>query len=325
LSKGNLSDELTYFIKLSVFHEDMHTEAFTYTRQTLSYSEPMLEGLRESHEPAIENEAAGDIDVAGGVIQLGSERDSVFVFDNEKWAHPVVVDPFAISRTAVSQGQFAAFVDDGGYRRQELWSGEGWGWRVASAAEHPVYWNRNGDGWLRRHFDQWLPLEPEISMIHVNRFEAEAYCRWARRRLPTEAEWEYAAAADTTGRDSAGSLGKRHYPWGETSPDSTHANMDWQAMGPVGVSAHAAGDSPSGCRQLIGNVWEWTSTSFEPYPGFVVDPYKDYSRPCFGNCNVLRGGCWATRSRMIRNTWRNFYPPHRRDVFAGFRTCAEDL
>ena len=93
-------------------------------------------------------------------------------------------------------------------------------------------------------------------------------------------------------------------------------------MGTAPVTSHAAGDSLGGIRQLIGNVWEWTATTFDPFPEFTVDPYQDYSRTCFGQCKVLRGGCWTTRSRMIRNTWRNFYMPDRRDVLAGFRTCA---
>lgn len=315
LDKGTLSEKLTYFVKLSVFHQDMHTEAFTYTRQTLAYPKPMFaDDHSDSSGDSCDGGVFGDVELAGGVLQLGAARDATFVFDNEKWSHAVSVEPFSISRTAVNQQEFAAFVDDDGYARRDLWSEEGWRWRVTNNAGHPVYWKRNADSWLWRHFDHWRPLEPTFPMIHVNWFEADAFCRWSGRRLPTESEWEFAAAADQTG--------KRHYSWGESPPDSSHANLDWQAMGPVDTGQHAAGDTPSGCRQLIGNVWEWTATIFNPYPGFTVDPYEEYSRPCFGNCNVLRGGSWATRSRMIRNTWRNYYPPHRRDVLAGFRTCA---
>lgn len=314
LDRGRLSDELTYFVKLSVFHEDMHTEAFTYTRQTLAYPAPAL--ATEATEPG---DARGgdrppdDVTVTGGEIELGAECNAVFVFDNEKWAHAVRVEPFAIATTAVTQAEFAEFVNDGGYRRPELWCDEGWQWRLKTEAQHPVYWSWDG-GWLRRHFDQWRPLEPDLPVIHVNWFEADAYCRWAGRRLPSEAEWELAAA---------GHPDRRHYPWGEAPPVPLLANMDWRAMGPGAVGAHAPGDSPYACRQMIGNVWEWTATTFHPFPGFVADPYKEYSQPCFGECKVLRGGCWATRSRLIRNTWRNFYRPDRRDVLAGFRTCAQ--
>ena len=313
LQQGQPSAELIYFVKLSVFHEDMHTEAFTYTRQTLAVPPPTFDV--QPHDLIAEPDedgVAGSAELPGCVSQLGAAPDSVFVFDNEKWSHPVRLDPFSIGTTAVTQAEYAAFVDDGGYRRQEHWSEKGWQWRTQTDAQHPVYWKRDG-GWQFRHFDEWRPLDLQLPVIHVNWFEADAYCRWVGRRLPTEAEWELAAA---------GLPDKRHYPWGETPPTPKHANLDWQASGPVTTTAHAAGDSPDGCRQMIGNVWEWTATTFQAYPGFVADPYKEYSQPLFGECKLLRGGCWATRSRLIRNTWRNYYGPDRRDVFAGFRTCA---
>ncbi len=312
LDRVTLNEQLIYFVKLSVFHEDMHTEAFTYTRQTLGWPAPRWE-LTSPPGSVHSDEGTdpGDVELPGGRFQLGAARDGGFVFDNEKWAHDVVVEPFTISRSAVTQAQFAAFVDAGGYRHREFWTDEGWQWRLECGAEHPLYWRRDG-GWIRRHFDQWLPLEPQLPVIHVNWYEADAYCRWAGRRLPTEVEWEWAAA---------GSSPKRHYPWDSSPPTADKANLDWQAMGTVPVTSHADGDSQAGCRQLIGNVWEWTATTFQAFPGFSPDPYQEYSRPMFGNCRVLRGGCWATRSRLIRNSWRNFYHPDRRDIFAGFRTC----
>jgi iron(II)-dependent oxidoreductase len=220
----------------------------------------------------------------------------------------------------VTQAEFAAFVDDGGYRQEELWSEDGWQWRQSINAEHPLHWQREASGrWLRRHFNQWVPLEPHRAVIHVNWYEADAYCRWAGRRLPTEAEWEVTAATEPDGHGL--SRRKRRFPWGDEPPTPEHANLNWHGMGCVDVGAFPAGDSAFGCRQMIGNVWEWTSTDFLPYPGFVVDPYKEYSEPWFGDHKVLRGGTWTTRSRLLRNTWRNFYKPHRRDVWAGFRTC----
>jgi iron(II)-dependent oxidoreductase len=151
----------------------------------------------------------------------------------------------------------------------------------------------------------------------VNWYEADAYCRWAHRRLPTEAEWEFAA---TTERNGAGP--KRRYPWGDATTGVEHANLFGMSKGVVDVAAFPGGDSESGCRQLLGNVWEWSADWFGPYPGFVRDPYLEYSEPWFGNHKVLRGGCFATRASLLRGTWRNFYTPERRDVFAGFRTCA---
>jgi iron(II)-dependent oxidoreductase len=250
---------------------------------------------------------------------LGAEQGDGFVFDNEKWAHPVTIAPFLISRTAVSNAEFAAFVESGGYAKERWWSEAGWRWLRAAGAEHPIYWKRTDGGWQLRQFDALVPLPPELPVLHVNWYEADAYCRWAGRRLPAEAEWEMAASAEPAGD---GTWRKRRFPWGDEPPTLERANLDWARGGCVSVGALPEGDSYFGCRQMIGNVWEWTSNDFQPYPGFVVDPYKEYSAPWFGDHKVLRGGCWTTRSRLIRNTWRNFYRPDRRDVWAGFRTCA---
>jgi len=335
------STEELYFPLLVLFHEDMHDEAITYTRQTLGYPPPNLAVPQEQFQTG-GGPLPGDGEISGGGFMLGATPDFPFVFDNEKWAHPVELKPFAIARAPVTNGEFAAFVDDGGYRRREFWSDEGWRWLEsggspaleqsfskffgkpqASApgartarAEHPIYWRRDGGRWMQRVFDGYVPLREHLPVMHVNWYEAEAYCKWAKRRLPTEAEWEMAATAEpATGR-------KRLFPWGEEAPSPQRANLDGRALGLVEVAALADGDSASGCRQMIGNVWEWTATDFGPYPGFVVDPYKEYSAPWFGAHKVLRGGCWATRARLIRNTWRNFYTPDRNDVWAGFRTCA---
>jgi iron(II)-dependent oxidoreductase len=158
-------------------------------------------------------------------------------------------------------------------------------------------------------------------VIHVNWHEAKAYCRWAGRRLPTEAEWEAAAAGKPDDTGARLSERRRPYPWGDEAPDPTRANLDARVMDTVDVDALPGGASAFGCQQMLGNVWEWTETAFGPYPGFAPGPYKEYSEPWFGTRRVLRGGAWATRSRMINTTYRNFFPPDRRDVFAGFRTC----
>jgi len=320
LSQANPSQELIYHAMYCVFHGDMHNEAFTYTRQTLGLPAPRMFGA--PLQPSPDGGALpGDAAVPGGEFLLGATRDEPFVFDNEKWAHPVEVRPFAIARAAVTQAEFREFVEDGGYHRKELWSDAGWHWREAAEAQQPLYWKQESPGnWMRRHFDQWLPLEPHHPVIHVNWFEAEAYCRWTNRRLPSEAEWEAAAVQPEPDARNL-STTKRRFPWGDQMPRREQANLDWVAGGVADVAAFPAGDTAYGCRQMIGNIWEWTSTPFLPYPGFVPDPYREYSQPWFGTHNVLRGGCWATRSRLIRNTYRNFYTPDRRDVWAGFRTC----
>jgi len=308
LESRPVTDADRYFCWLAIMHEDMHGEALTYTRQTLGFTPPPGKGQPTTVAPALH----GDVEFRGGTFLLGARPGESFVFDNEKWEHPVEVPPFAMARSAVTQGAFAEFVDDRGYSRQELWSDEGWQWRQRAQACHPVYWIKNGDRWHVRMFDLTVPLDPDVTIIHVNWYEADAYCRWAKRRLPNEAEWEFAAAGSS----------KRQFPWGDDAPQPAHGHLDFRTIGCTSAGAFDAGDTPEGLRQMIGNAWEWTSDDFGPYPGFVRDPYKEYSEPWFGPpYKVLRGGCWATRSRLIRNTWRNFYTKDRRDVFAGFRTC----
>jgi len=314
-----------YFLQLALFHEQMHAEAITYTRQTLGYTAPRFPDLTavDSTEQLNKTRLEGDAHIPGGKFLMGKSSASGFAFDNEQRQHEVVVSPFSISRHAVTQGEFAAFVEDRGYSRSELWSEAGWQWRQSAAAQHPVYWRgKSKDAWLRRHFDQWVPLEDRIAVIHVNWYEADAYCRWAKRRLPTEAEWEMAASCEPSSDGSGIDARKRVYPWGDTPPTADRANLDWRAMGVIEVDDLPQSDSAFGCRQMIGNCWEWTSSDFCPYPGFAPGPYKEYSEPWFGDHKVLRGGCWVTRSSMIHNAYRNFYPPDRRDVWAGFRTCA---
>jgi iron(II)-dependent oxidoreductase len=328
-----------YFLNLVLLHEQMHAEAITYTRQTLSYPPPKIGiAVKQADDLAVVNKAqlaeqnptpnqtanysTGDAEFPGGSFIAGSGPEQGFVFDNEQLAHEVEIAAFAISKTALTNAEFRHFVEDAGYRRSEFWTAEGWQWRTSVDAEHPVYWRGEGNGhWLRRNFGEWVALEERLPVIHVNWYEAHAYCRWSGRRLPTEAEWELAASSEPTAGGRSVIRHKRRYPWGNDSPDPERANLDWRAMGCIPVEALSAGDSAFGCRQMIGNVWEWTASDFKPYPGFVAGPYKEYSEPWFGSHKVLRGGCWVTRSRLIHNTYRNFYPPDRRDVWAGFRTC----
>ena len=323
--------DAAYFFSLVLLHEDMHDEAIAYTRQTLGYARPSFDGIGEITQPPESfnlvkdgsmPEQLGDARIPGGVFVLGSPNDRPFVFDNEMRAHEVQVKPFSISRTAVTNAEFAAFVKARGYERREFWSDAGWRWREGAGAGHPAYWQREGNKWLRRNFNEWVSLEDRLPVLHVNWHEADAYCRWARRRLPTEAEWEMAASAEPASSGGAITERKRRFPWGDEAPAPSRANLDWQAMGCLDVRSLPDGDSAFGCRQMIGNVWEWTASDFSPYPGFAPGPYKEYSAPWFGDHKVLRGGCWATRSRLVHNAYRNFYQPDRRDVWAGFRTCA---
>jgi len=319
---ANLID--SYLYQFTTFHEDMHDEAFLWARQTLGYPTPELALASDPGAPPDEDAGPwpGDVSVPGGTFLLGARGDAPFVFDNEKWCHPVAIDAFEIGRAPVTNHEFAAFVDDGGYQRADLWCENGWRWRCELDAQHPVYWARNPEGgWKVRRFDRVAELAPHRPVIHVNWYEASAWCRWAGRRLPTEREWEVAALG-TPGADGCTLAdAKRRYPWGDDAPDLDRCNLDGRALGCVDVAARPGADSAFGCRQMLGNVWEWCADYFTPYPGFTADAYKEYSQTLFGHTKVLRGGAWTTRSRLITGVYRNFFGPERRDVFAGFRTC----
>jgi gamma-glutamyl hercynylcysteine S-oxide synthase len=316
VTQPDATDVVRHFARYTVHHYDTHTEALTYTRQTLGFAAPALRGLSGTAQPAVidGDPSGGDIKIDGGRFHLGGRLADPFVYDNEKWAHPVNVAPFTMARTTVTQGEYAEFVESGGYSDPRLWSNGG-EWLATTGASHPVYWRRTPDGgWQRRQFDTWIDLEPRLPVSHVCWWEADAFCRWAGRRLPTEAEWEYAA--------TGGRWPKPMYPWGDELPDVQRAATDWTTSGTVDVDAFAAGDSPFGFRQLIGNVWEWTGSDFVAYPNFERDAYHENSEQFFGQRKVLRGGAWATRGRYVRNALRNYFTRERRDVLAGFRTCA---
>lgn len=203
LDLDNPVDELFYFAQLALFHQDMHNEAFSYTLHTLGLPLPV-----RAAAPA--PGAGGDIAIPGGTAMLGSPHGEGFVFDNEKWAHEVHVPAFHISRRVTTNREFAGFVEAGGYARRELWSEAGWMARERDALVCPRYWKREGGNWMLRRFDQWIALPSDEALMHVSAHEAEAYCRWAGRRLPSEAEWEYAA------RQLAGEFGQGHV-WEWTS------------------------------------------------------------------------------------------------------------
>ena len=320
LEREEPGDELAYFVQLAILHHDMHNEAFCYMWHTLGFPAPLpLEAAAPRDEGC-----DGDVAIPAGKLQLGAAPASGFVFDNEKWVHEVDVPAFAIARRAVSNREFLAFVEDGGYGRREFWSEDGWRTLERLGSDFPRpgaprYWQKDAGVWRLRRFDHWLPLPDQEPVMHVSWHEAQAYCSWAKRRLPTEIEWERAAAS------MPDSPAKCRYPWGDSSdrPIEELARLGARVAAPAAVDAFPKGASAWGLRQMLGNVWEWTGSRFAPYPGFSADPYREYSEPWFAEDHrVLRGGSFATPLRLIRNGWRNFYKPERADVFCGFRTCA---
>lgn len=318
---GLASQQDSFIYQFGAFHEDMHTEAFTWGRQTLAYPTPQFAIAADVSEERQAGPLPGYVDVPGGTFQMGASPDAPFNFDNEKAAHPLDVLPFQIAKAPVTNAEFAAFIADGGYRESRFWSDAVWSYMQENDLKHPGYWtNQDAGNWSLKQFDQVIPLPNNAPVSHVTWHEASAYCAWAGLRLPTELEWEVAALGEA---DASGQLAntKRRYPWGDTSPDPTRANLDGRALGCIDVAALPAGDSAFGCRQMLGNVWEWTADTFNPFPGFQADAYKEYSEMLFGTTRVLRGGAWTTRSRMMHGTYRNFFEPHRWNVFSGFRTC----
>ena len=320
LGRGPLaSPESTFLCRMCIQREDMWGETLITQLQTLGLSPPKIIGNYKSQPTPL---TTADINIPGGVHSLGAVPEDSFYLDNEKWGHGYEVEPFSISPAAVTNGEFIAFVEDKGYDREELWSKAGWSWRCHFQASMPIYWRLTADGWQQKRFDQWRPLNIYEPICHVNWFEADAWCRWAGRRLPWEGEWEIAASLSPHSRERICGPKKR-YPWGDDLHEEPIANLDCIGAGPCAVSAFSAGDSAYGLRQMMGNVWEWTQSVLSDYPGFTPDAMEHWSKPFMDGAHpVLRGGSWVTRSRSVWNTFRHFCFLDRRDLFTGFRTCA---
>ena len=289
-------------------HEAQHTETVLQTLQM--FTDGTYRPTRPPVPAAGPVGGDGRIALAGGRFAMGAASGG-FTYDCERPRHEQVVAGFAIDRTPVSNARHLAFMADGGYAREDLWSPEGWAWRIANEVEAPHYWQRDGQQWLVRQFDVTAPVDPAHPVAHVSWYEADAHARWAGGRLPTEVEWEFAATSRSTPAAP--------FPWGD-APTEGRANLDQLTFGTTPVGAYPDGAADSGCLQMIGDVWEWTSSAFGGYPGFRAYPYREYAEVFFDQgYRVLRGGSWATQSVAARTTFRNWDLPQRRQIFSGFR------
>ncbi|MFF8097258.1 ergothioneine biosynthesis protein EgtB [Streptomyces sp. NPDC016675] len=293
-------------------HEQQHDETMLITHQLRKGPQALT---APDPEPVPLFTGPAEVLVPGGPFTMGTSTEP-WALDNERPAHRREVAAFHLDTTPVTNGAYQAFIDDGGYEDPRWWAPAGWDHVRRHAITAPLFWRRDGGQWLRRRFGVTEAVPADEPVVHVCWYEADAYARWAGRRLPTEAEWEKAARHDPAGDRTA------RYPWGDADPGPEHANLGQRHLRPAPAGSYPAGESPLGVRQLIGDVWEWTSSDFAPYPGFEAFPYKEYSEVFFGpEYKVLRGGSFAVDAVACRGTFRNWDYPIRRQIFSGFRTA----
>ena len=295
-----------------VQHEQQHDETMLATHQ-LRQGPPVLTATVVLPPGRPADPAQGRrVPVPAGAFQLGvNGADEPWSLDNERPAHTVWLPDFLIGRFPVTNQEWQAFVDDGGYQHDRWWSQRGWAHRMDANLDRPMFWAPDGSRVRFGHVEEIPPHEP---VQHVCYFEAEAFAAWAGARLPTEAEWEKACCWDPARSR------RRRWPWGDSEPTGALANLGGSALRPARVGAYPAGASPYGAEQMIGDVWEWTSSRLEPWPGFTPMLYSTYSEPFFGgDFRVLRGGSWAVAPSTVRPSFRNWDLPVRRQIFTGVR------
>ena len=308
--------ELRMLVRLGLEHEMQHQELLVYDIKHLlcELYEPKSRGVLPPR-----NKVNGMAELKGGLFQLGYAGDE-FAFDNEKPAHCVFVQDFAIDRLPVTSGEYLEFIRAGGYKNFRWWFSEAWACIHTEGWQAPLYWELHNDEWMIRDFSGLHRVEDKSDepVTHVSFYEASAFAKWAGKRLPTEAEWEKAArvAPDLTTQLS--------FPWGDDVPSVSRANLfENELWGVAPAGSFPEGQSALGCYQMIGDVWEWTTSDYVPYPGFKTE-FDEYNDKWFVGQKVLRGGSYATPQYHMRSTYRNFFHPNERWMVSGFR-CAKTI
>jgi ergothioneine biosynthesis protein EgtB len=306
-------------IRTVLEHEAMHHETLLYIFHALDPARRNVPPRSIAvSRPGARNAPPDRVRIPAGIATLGAARASAtFGWDNEFERIEVHVPRFEIDRSNVTNGEFAAFVDDDGYETPELWSDSAWRWIRFENVEHPRFWIRHGDTWRWRGMNGEVDLHPDWP-VWVTHAEASAYAKWKGRRLPTEAEYHRAAFGTPEGKE-------RRFPWGDEPPGPQHGNFDLRSWDPVPVGSFPAGRSAWGVDDLVGNGWEWTSTPFAPFPGFEpMASYPEYSADFFDGAHfVLKGASPATPKELVRRSFRNWFRPAYPWVWASFRTVHE--
>lgn len=308
---------LDTLLNVAIEHRLMHVETLAYMLHQLPLDKKSSQGNAPS--PASSAVTHQEIPIPVGVATLGLPRaGQTFGWDNEFEAHAVDVPAFAIDRYKVTNQQYLEFIADKGYEKRELWRDADWKWLIAAGISHPVFWEKSENRWLYRTMFEDVPL-PLDWPAYVSQAEATAFARWSGKTLPTEAQWHRAAYATRNGSE-------RPYPWGNETPDSSRGNFNFDRWDPAPVNAFPQGQSAFGVHDMVGNGWEWTSTVFDPFPGFEPFPfYRGYSADFFdGKHFVMKGGSARTAACMLRPTFRNWFQAHYQYVYAAFRCVNSD-
>ena len=314
LESTPINDKIKYLVTMSLHHECQHQELLVYDLQHLLADE--YRPVRKNSSPKSLPAKKDSVKIKGGLYTMGYSGND-YCYDIELPEHKVFLNDFKIDVFPVTNGQFLEFIEDRAYTNFKYWLSDGWDAVKKNNWQAPMYWEKKNEKWHIRDFIGLREINPNEPVCHVSYYEADAYCRWAGKRLPTEAEWEKAACWDEDNQK------KTIYPWGDSMPTEKHANLlESYLWNCSEIGSYPEGKSPSNCYQMIGDVWEWTSSEFVGYPGFKSG-FSEYNDKWFTNQKVLRGGSFGTPKMSVRGSYRNFFRLDERWLFSGFR-CAQD-